>query len=378
MTKTPSGNRRRWLKVLGLVGLLIASGCLITLYMISANLKKSHAAVKQSFSETLQSATPRFIEDQQQLSAVAFFQPSVGQQDASVYLSQLQQEGRLKLPEDLNFQDIKSALTLKTADLDFSWMQALANYDHILIVKDPRVAQQLEAKPYTLPALLELPPLTPYRDWYRLRILQGIQQGDMSSALRDARQLAYLMLNSETLIHALVGVGMLQWEREAYDVLAAEGKAPPDWQPFAADLLASAKRAYPAAGAFSMVGLTPPELMQQVLTDPNIRAGICGGLMESSLSLALYGFFPERKADIQQLKDLIARRRCHHSAYLNTLWADPEKSSEQMLLSIGDARSVIGPAASFVWLPFVRRSLGYTLEAIAVPNLLSGYAENPA
>lgn len=349
---------------------LIAGG--VSVYLAARNIKTSYEEVQAAFRSENQRILPLYLADQQALKQHSFFLPSAGQSDAQGYLVQVEQNKQLELPEHLSSKPeiYKEALELQWDDVNTEWMQKLQDYDHLLITQRPKNREQLSQNPYTLPLNLDVGPLSRYSDWFRLRILKGLSDNDMDSAVTEARQLAYLLLNSESLLHSLVGIAMLNWENEAHAYWQSKNKVPENWQPMDPEHVAQAKRVYTASGSFALLGITPPETMEQVFGNPDVKIGMCQGLMEGATTLMSYNFFPERQEQAERMSQWAQERNCKHD-YITRLWSAPKKASENMF----SQNDELYPLRYLKWVPGLNRAIGYTLESIAIPNYSAAYPQ---
>jgi len=352
----------------GVALLLLGAGGAAGAGFLTQDVHRQHQEQLRQFQAQLQRITPQFLADQQRLVQFEWFRPSPGQADAMPLLLKLEQSQALKLSETFTQAEIyKQALEIDYRQLDFSWMQALLAYDHLLLTGHPENQQLLAQEPLTLPISMHWPPALDYAHWFRLRLMQGLANNELEPALKEARHLAYVMLNSENLLFIMLGLNMLSWEQEAH----AHWQGQRDltgWQPLDAELLQVARRTYRAAGAYSLLGMTPPDVMAQVLGDPAVQVGICSGLSEGSASLLSYAFFPERQAQATQIAQWAQVRSCH-STHLKKIWAKPQQASEAFFRQTEDSQQY----KYLSKIPWVRQQVGYILENIAFPNYLSDY-----
>lgn len=107
--------------------------------------------------------------------------------------------------------DAKEALK----SFDFSWMKELRAFDHWKLDDAPPVKAALSARQGVLPAEIPTPDLGSFSTWVELRLLLGIQQVQLADAIADTSQLATLLISTESLPLADVGIGILSKQLQA-------------------------------------------------------------------------------------------------------------------------------------------------------------------
>ena len=70
--------------------------------------------------------------------------------------------------------------------------------------------------------------------WAKLRMLKGLRDGNPAAAGAELRELARLLLSTETVLGAVVSGPVLRAERRAYEHALAAGMAVGEWAPLAA------------------------------------------------------------------------------------------------------------------------------------------------
>ena len=336
--------------------------------------RKKYLAEKAATQSQMRKMMPLFITDQHYLARIPFFKASAGQKDVAAYFNQLKTKSAkaLNLPDNLRSMDktqqIQQARSLDLKELDFSWMKHLSEYDHFDLSQLESNQALLKQNPYTLPVLLNYPEVGSYRLWARLRLLKGYASGDLPQALRESRQLASMLLNSDSLIGSMLAVAILTDEREVFTTLKAQV---PGSEPISEETLLRARRALLATSGLFLVGQTPIELFRQLVKDPDLRTGLCAGISEGTSGLAMYAMMA---TDFQQQANEIAQfvktQPCRN-AQTRKIWSQPQIASQAFV------KSNFTPAEFQLMQkdPAYRDAVFYTLESISLPNFFSGYSK---
>lgn len=179
-----------------------------------------------------------FCEQQAVLAADPWFHEQRPQGDAGSYLNPLVRWEGLhpevpkgsplvlpaQLPRDSKEISGWGESTVDVSTLDFGWMEKLHAYDHWDILKNAPSAPK-EPLDWSIAPVPDL--LVPHT-WAKLRLVHGLKTGQPVAAARDVRQLAWLMLRTDTYLGASVATALLRMERAAYESLP---QPPAEWQP---------------------------------------------------------------------------------------------------------------------------------------------------
>ena len=337
-------------------------------------LRQEYLTQKAEMEKSMRLSAPLFFEDQHYLARIPFFLPSAGKHDFSSYYNQLKAPNvtTLNLPEALRKLDkteqIKQARTLDLKGLDFGWMKPLPDYDHFNFTRIESNQALLQKMPYALPVLMQFPDFMLLRQWARLRLLQALNTGEMAQAARESRQLALLMLNSDSLIGSMVAVEML---RDESQIFKAWKVSLPGWEPMSDETLMRARRALRATPGFFMVQRTPADLFKQLSQDPQARVGLCAGMAEGASTLMLHVLDPgERQAQTDEIAQFVKSQHCRVS-HIEKLWAEPLVASEAFIktnFSPAEYQRVKKDRA-------YRDAIYFLLESVSMPNFMGGYQE---
>jgi hypothetical protein len=96
------------------------------------------------------------------------------------------------------------------AGLDFSWMQALLQFDHWSIAVASPLRDVAEVKSY---ADAPIPNFVTLQAWVKLRLLKGLHEGDLASASVEVRHLAELCGSTGSLVGDMIRIQMFNVER---------------------------------------------------------------------------------------------------------------------------------------------------------------------
>lgn len=343
-------------------------------------LKKRDREMQQSFEKALRQILPQFLEDQHYLAKIKYFQPAGREHDLASYLDSLkvQPQQPLALPEavlSLPFEEqIKQARSLDYQAFDFGWMKRLKDYDHLNLSQLKANQAQLQNNPYLLPTMVDYPDFLTLKLWARFRILRGVAHAEVVEAVQEARQLAYLLLNSDSLPGAMTGLSILEEERQIYEYwMSRLSNWDPSWEPFAQNTLTRLRRTLPATPAFYMAGQTPMAVFRQIRKDPAVQVGTCVGMAEAATGLSALSLMsgPQQTQGLkvaQEMAQQVRKSKCRFSQ-IEKVWNQPLKASEAFFQAEMDTetRNMLGKE------PLKREIMFYTLANLARPNFLRDY-----
>lgn len=297
------------LPFLGALGLCVA---LIAVLFIAETSRRTAEWASARINEVIEKHRDRFLEDERILSAESFFAFPGKERDAGNYLNWRvkweDSENRLGARIEAAAASPKIELSKEMSDrvrhwgkewlghsaearslaLDFAWMNELHKFDHWDAYETGPLHEYLaspgvKATPWSIP----IPRYGVFQDYAKLRLLRGIANGDLLSALRDTRQLARLLYSNEILVGGLVAVNILGFERAAYEYGLAHRMIKLDqWQPLSADNLIRAKRAIYSFGEIFSPWVDAG-LMERVFDGKTATAGMCIAISEQLPAAAL-------------------------------------------------------------------------------------------
>jgi len=134
--------------------------------------------------------------------------------------------GRLHLPDDLTGRiraydaDWISRITDRDlAGFDFSWLPALAQFDHWSVLGAGRLRDYKPGDFFREP----IPNYLSLQLWSKLRYALGLRRGDLAAASAEVRHLADLLRTQGILIAEMIAVALYRLDARARDAAAAAG-----------------------------------------------------------------------------------------------------------------------------------------------------------
>lgn len=134
--------------------------------------------------------------------------------------------GRLHLPDELRerITSYGSDWPIRISDrdlagLDFSWMVAIAQFDHWTVLGAGRLRDVPVGNIFRDP----LPNYVSLMLWSKLRFALGLRRGDLASASAEVRHLADLIRSQGILLAEMVAVALYKMEARARELAAAAG-----------------------------------------------------------------------------------------------------------------------------------------------------------
>ncbi len=334
--------------------------------------------------------------DHEVLKQIPFFNVQVGNlNDAGPFLNPIMtwtgletkdQSKRLNIDKGLE-QKIKDYFAGKKFDLneinlDFSWFKELYKFDHWNYEFHPPVsAQTIEYKFYNQPV-----PDGNLLTWARARLLQGLKEKNIISAIEDNRQLARLLFLNEDLVGTMVSIAILKHEVEIVKMLDENEQK--KIKTLTLKDVEVAKRFFWAQKSFFDLRLSN-DLFQKF---SKFEVGLCHGLYQAlSDSKAFYRIlYDEMPKSFDRLDQLVKQTdpKCRNS-YVRQKWKDPnyqalfEKDQsifEQTSISADgvDPNSIPGSftiedAEKY---PVLAKAVMYIIMSVAQPDYVSrSYSE---
>jgi hypothetical protein len=166
-------------------------------------------------------------------------------------------------------------------DVDTGWMASLPTYTHWDLEDGPRGA--LPDAP--LITLTDGPKIIRFLDDGRVRLAQGLANGDVARASEEVRALARLLYSTEDVLGAMIAVKLLEADDEVRGI-AADTEAPvPGGRLASIDVVAKVFES-----AVIMFGpSTPPSLRQYEIKDARLCFAVAEGVSSYLLGREIYG-----------------------------------------------------------------------------------------
>jgi hypothetical protein len=199
------------------------------------------------------------------------------------------------------------------AGLDFSWLTALADYDHWSIATDGPLKNAQTIDFFTSPQ----PDFSSLQQWAKLRLIKGKNEGDLARASAEVRHLADLCASTETMNGEFQRTAMHAIERAVWELAALE---PPT--PLPTEDEANAYRALVVAGAYFLLPGVSDEVRERALDCAPSR---CASISEAiGATAAMADLEPGAARSLRWLRD---QHGCHSS------WLDrvSEKGNPQVI-----------------------------------------------
>ena len=167
--------------------------------------------------------------------------------------------------------------------LDFTWMRELQAFD----TWDVAAAGPLKERRGEYLSGAPLPHYILLLSWTKLRFAKALRDGDLFQAAAETRHLADLLHSQGLVVADRFAISVLQVERNARDVAAAQGRDVTGWAPLEADILLGQARLLDASPHFFYPGVDP-EVMARAL---ECAPAPCSALTEAALVYLHLGAF---------------------------------------------------------------------------------------
>lgn len=256
------------------------------------------------------------------------------------------------------------------SDVDVKWLSQLAQYGYwdIEPIGGPLDGHPFEPLSEPLPNFVDLGPLA------KVRLMQGLTTGTHVMAGAEVRELARLCFTSENLIGEMVGVMLLNLERQAHQEAVRRGLDVTGWAPVSEEDALKLKRLL-----WATKGPHSPLATGQ-LAATEVRVGRCSSLREG-MAMAHFGrrfsegLIPERYA---AWTAALAKNDCRLRR-LRAAWASKTTEGQLPLDSSahceGDSFACRAPQLA-PDVPFVRSYVGASLLAAGDPGWFKYYDES--
>lgn len=217
--------------------------------------------------------------------------------------------------------------------------------------------------------------LTP---WAKLRLAKGLAQGHPAEAVAEVEHLASLLLSTETVLGASIGLQYLGFVDQALGALEADGKRPPaSANRIDGPTRARLWRAIMAAQDF-LRPQTPPDLRE---VEPAIVAGRCAALNEAlHAALATLALDrPEDASGARWLEALLQAETVCRMTWVREAWRDPAHRDPRLFESVCDSEGIGAWACRTVKaFPFTRAMERRLAAEVLLQIALANYLKHPA
>ncbi len=244
------------------------------------------------------------------------------------------------------------------AAVDTSWMAGLASYGYWDIEAD---GTPLEAFPFDL-AKEPLPSFVQAQWHAKVRLLQGLERGDIGPAIEESNELARLCLSSESLLGEMVGVAVLSAANKAGVVADQRGLDAGTARRFSEEEIAALRRFRWAMGERSSLMSSSTATTQPPAT--------CGAMRELGAALFVRPmsrhFVPER---YRQLDAILQASPCRLRR-LRAAWASENGEGElpqasALCAADHDDGLLCGASSAVLRLPLAKAAVGSRLVGLA-------------
>lgn len=257
--------------------------------------------------------------------------------------------------------------TLEGVELD--WLSGLSSYGYWDVEADPSPVLN---EPFNIFAE-SMPNFIDLQHVAKARLLVGLRSGDVRSAAAEVRELARLSLTTETLVGEMVGVGLLNIERAAYDEAVRRRLDVAGWTPVSEERASALRRALWSANVRTSL-LAPSEVVREVLP-----VGQCAALREalgSAWVLRRYAaaVVPDRYEALQrELSSAPCRLLRARRAFQSAASAEPPASHHELCATFLLNAGLCDIPSAATSLPFVRSFIGARLLSTDPTDWLSHY-----
>ena len=240
--------------------------------------------------------------------------------------------GRLRLPAELRERllsygsDWPSRVSDEDlAGLDFSWMAALAQFDHWSLLGAGRLRELPAANAGEQP----MPNYLPMQEWSKLRFGLARRRGDLPAAGAEVHHLGELLRTQGNLIAQMIAVALLGMEAHARRMGSLAGYDVTGWPAPDLDQKDLERRMAMGGMYFAYPGVKPETLKKAMacLGTP------CPALLEALGANKAFGSFSGGD-NLQLIKELAASRGCETRVITRALEAN-ELSAPDALRSLG-------------------------------------------
>ena len=238
------------------------------------------------------------------------------QRDAAFFLAPLidyeapldKPVGRLHLPDELRQRiasygpDWPTRIDARdAAGLDFSWMSALAQFDHWSVLAAGRLRDVPPGNAYREP----IPNYIGLQVWSKLRLAMALRDGDVLSASNEVRHLADLIRSQQLLIGEMVGLAIYRIDAHARTYAKAAGASIDDWPEAEGEQFNRYRATSFSSIYFAYPGVKPETLKRAMECTP----APCSALLEGAVASRSFGHYGATD-NLPLIQELSANKGC--------------------------------------------------------------------
>ena len=181
----------------------------------------------------------------------------------------------------LRYEWMEKSFKARRMKADLSFFDHLRNFDHWNIEIGSPIEDLTKAHLFIPPVRLPIPEVSDLLAAAKLRLMQGDINKDSLKALSDVRELARLLLTTESMQMVLAGLAILDEERMAYRHFVDKGVLESTaWSPVDRNITRRARRAILATREFLHLW-TPEASIKEIFLGVNLPPGFCAAANEA-------------------------------------------------------------------------------------------------
>jgi hypothetical protein len=166
--------------------------------------------------------------------------------------------------------------------LDLTWMSTLDDFDIWDLEQAPEIASTRPLQWMRMP----LPHFTDASTYGQARLLRGFADGDLARAAHDVENLERLLFTVEISHADFAALGLITWERAAFDVAKKRGIDTGSWQPLDDVSVAALRRALLAYRMYAQP-FVDPSISAGLMSSPDAAVGRCTALLEAATEMLM-------------------------------------------------------------------------------------------
>lgn len=242
----------------------------------------------------------QFEEDQEFLRRIPIFSSSQqATKDAGGFLNQRviwtpempgQEQFAVRLPSELSEEILRykndwlrhHSRLLRNRKVDLSWFNEISKFDYWDLESNSPQGKLIELQSYISPENLPIPDAIELLTLAKLRLAVGADEKKPLQALQHLRQLATLLLTTESIHMYTTALGVLDIERRGYQYfLDTEMMKEDDWEVIPRNITRRASRALWAARGYFHVW-TDTRLLERIFLNQREPIGFCAAINEAA------------------------------------------------------------------------------------------------
>ncbi|MEW6431712.1 MAG: hypothetical protein AB1730_09395 [Myxococcota bacterium] len=253
--------------------------------------------------------------------------------------------------------------------IDVGWLSRLEAFGSWDIEGEESPLAAIPFDPLTEP----LPDFTALQTFAKVRLLQGLEQGDVVRAAAEVRHLARLAYSTEHLVGAATAVSLLGLERRAHAAALERELDVSGWTPVSEEDADGLRAVLWAANAVTSL------LAEGPLAARPLRVGECPALREGlgqahALRALLEDELPDRYAALDRaLANSSCRLRRLRRAWTARSSDGQFPATTKIFCVDGPGLICDAPRVPLRWVPFSRTIIGGTVVAVTTPNWFEDY-----